>query len=230
MSPRPSAEVPDGSLPRFSAGERWVHRSFGIVMGVLLVTGAFLFFPDLGGLIGNRQVISLTHEIAGWLVPIPLLLALMSRAFRDDAGRLNRFRPTDWEWLRSRDRRSGRIPVGKFNAGQKLNASFTLGAIIVMFGTGMVMFFSSLFTDTIRTGATFVHDWLALALTIVVLGHIWMAYSDPTARRGMRTGHVPETWAQREHAAWAAEFENRVEPLPGAVAPNGAASGANLPS
>ena len=149
-----------------------MHRSLGIVMGVLLITGAFLFFPDLGGLIGNRQIVSLTHEIAGWLVPIPLLLALLSRAFRVDAGRLNRFRPTDWEWLRSRDRRSGRIPVGKFNAGQKLNSSFTLGAIIVMFGTGMVMFFSSLFTDTIRTGATFVHDWLALALGVVVLGHI----------------------------------------------------------
>ncbi len=156
--------MPDGSLPRFTRGERWVHRSLGIVMGVLLVTGAFLFFPDLGGLIGNRQIVSLTHEISGWLLPIPLLLALLSRAFRVDAGRLNRFRPTDWEWLRSRDRRSGRIPVGKFNAGQKLNSSFTLGAIIVMFGTGMVMFFSSLFTDTIRTGATFVHDWLALAL------------------------------------------------------------------
>jgi formate dehydrogenase subunit gamma len=206
MSRPPSSGVPDGSLPRFTRGERWVHRSLGIVMGVLLVTGAFLFFPDLGGLIGNRQIVSLTHEIAGWLVPIPLLLALLSRAFRVDAGRLNRFRPTDWEWLRSRDRRSGRIPVGKFNAGQKLNSSFTLGAIIVMFGTGMVMFFSSLFSDTIRTGATFVHDWLALALTVVVLGHIYMAYSDPVARRGMRTGVVPEDWAQREHSAWATEL------------------------
>jgi formate dehydrogenase subunit gamma len=207
-----------------------VHRSLAIVMGVLLVTGAFLFFPDLGGLIGNRQIISLTHEIAGWLVPIPLLLALLSRAFRDDAGRLNRFAPADWEWLRSRDRRSGRIPVGKFNAGQKLNSSITLGSIIVMFGTGMVMFFSSLFSDTIRTGATFVHDWLALALSVLILGHIWMAYSDPVARRGMRTGSVPEDWAQREHWLWAAELSQRVEPVPGAVPPNGAGTGANLPS
>jgi formate dehydrogenase subunit gamma len=220
--------VPTGTLRRFTTAERWVHRTLGIVMGVLLVTSAFLFFPDLGGLIGNRQIVSLTHEISGWLLPIPLIAAVFFRAFRDDAGRLNRFTPSDWEWLRSRDRRSGRIPVGKFNAGQKLNASFTLGAIIVMFGTGMVMFFSSLFPDTIRTGATFVHDWLALALTVVVLGHIYMAYNDPVARRGMRTGSVPEDWAQREHGAWAAELAHRVEPLPGAIPQNGAGTGAHL--
>jgi formate dehydrogenase subunit gamma len=204
MSPssEPAADV---SLPRFTRGERWVHRSLGIVLGVLIVTGAFLFFPDLGSLIGNRALVSQVHEIAGWLVPIPLLVALGSRAFRSDAGRLNRFHPSDWEWLRSRDRRSGRIPVGKFNAGQKLNAAVSLGAVIVLFGSGMVMFWSSLFPDTIRTGATFVHDWVALAFGILVLGHIWMAYGDATARAGMRTGEVPLAWAEREHAEWAAE-------------------------
>jgi formate dehydrogenase subunit gamma len=160
--------------------------------------------------VGNRQLVSSVHEWTGWLLPIPLLLALLSRAFRDDAGRLNRFAPSDWEWLRSRDRRSGRIRVGKFNAGQKLNSAFTLGAIIVLFGTGMVMFFSSAFPDTIRTGATFVHDWLSLAVGIVVLGHIWMAYSDATARAGMRTGEVPTTWAEREHAAWADEVSSEM--------------------
>ena len=51
--------------------------------------------------------------------------------------------------------------MGKFNAGQKLNAAFTLGSILVLFGTGAIMFFSSAFPDDIRTGATFVHDWLA---------------------------------------------------------------------
>ena len=186
-----------------------MHRSLGLLLGVLLVTGAIMFFPDLSSIVGNRQVVTTMHDIAGWLVPVPLVLALLSRAFRSDAGLLNRFVPADWEWLRSRDRRSGRIRVGKFNAGQKLNASLTLGAVIVMFGTGMVMFWSSLFSDSIRTGATFVHDWVALAFGILVLGHIWMAYSDATARAGMRTGQVPEDWALREHGAWAEEMTDQ---------------------
>ena len=42
------------------------------------------------------------HEVAGFALPIPILLAVaLSAAFRDDAGRLNRFRPSDWQWLRS---------------------------------------------------------------------------------------------------------------------------------
>jgi formate dehydrogenase subunit gamma len=193
------------TLLRFSTAERWVHRTLGILILILIATAALLFIPDLGGLVGNRQTVRKIHEIAGFALPVPLLLALLFRAFRDDAGRLNRFRPADWQWLRSRDRRSGRIPVGKFNAGQKLNAAFTLGAIIVLLLTGTMMFFSSYFPDSLRTGATFVHDWLSLAFIVVVVGHIYMAFNDATARLGMRTGSVPESWARREHGEWATE-------------------------
>lgn len=192
-------------LLRFTTAERWAHRTIACLTIVLLVTAALLYIPDLGGLVGNRQIVRVIHEIAGFALPVPIIVALFSRAFRADTGRLNRFLPSDWEWLRKGDRRSGRIPVGKFNAGQKLNGAFSLGWIIIMFASGAMMFFSSHFTDDLRTGATFVHDWLALAVFIVVLGHIYMALNDSTARRGMRAGTVPLTWALREHAAWAAE-------------------------
>jgi formate dehydrogenase subunit gamma len=203
---RQSSESSAGRrLPRFTRGERWLHRAIAIDVGVLMITAAILFFPDLAGLVGNRQIVRPIHEIAGWLLPIPLLLAIGSRAFRSDAGVMNRFRQTDWEWFRSRDRRSGRLPVDKFNPGQKLNGAFMLGALIVLFVTGVMMFFSTQFPDAIRTGATFVHDWLALAVVVVVLGHIYMAFKDATARLGMRTGEVPEEWAMREHRGWAEE-------------------------
>jgi formate dehydrogenase subunit gamma len=195
-----------GTLVRFTSGERWVHRSIAVLTGVLLLTAAALYIPDISARVGNRQVVRVVHEAAGFALMVPLLLAVCLRAFRDDAGRLNRFRPADWQWLRSADRRSGRIRVGKFNAGQKLNAAFTLGAIVVMLMTGALMFFSSHFTDDLRTGATFVHDWLALAVAVVVGGHSYMAFSDATARLGMRTGSVPVEWAEREHAAWAEEL------------------------
>jgi len=201
----PTSEPP-ATLRRFASAEQWAHRAIALLTVVLLLTAALLYIPDLGGLIGNRQIVRVVHEVAGFALPVPILIALFSRAFRDDAGRLNRFLPSDWEWLRKRDRRSGRIPVGKFNAGQKLNAAFTLGSIIVMFATGAMMFFSSYFTDALRTGATFVHDWLALVVLVVTIGHVYMAFNDATARAGMRTGEVPLAWAEREHGAWAAEF------------------------
>ena len=118
----------------------------------------------------------------------------------------------DGEWLRSRDRRSGRLPVGKFNAGQKLNAAFVAGAIVVQLGSGVIMHWGEHWPLSLRTGATFVHDWLAAAIAVVVLGHLYFALQDRDARRGMRTGLVPADWARREHGGWAAEVEAAATP------------------
>ena len=113
-------------IQRFSPAERWAHRLIAVLMIVLLVTAALLYIPDFAAIVGNRQTVRVIHEAAGFALPVPLLLALFSRAFREDTARLNRFKPSDWKWLRSRSRRLGAIPVGKFNAGQKLNAAFSV--------------------------------------------------------------------------------------------------------
>jgi len=190
-------------LLRFTRGERWVHRTTAILMVVCLATAALLYVDVLSQLTGHRAFIEWVHVIAGIALPIPALIGLGSRAFRRDARILNRFSRNDWRWLRSRSRRDGSIPVGKFNAGQKLNANFQIGGILVMLGTGLVMRFANHWSISLRTGATFVHDWLSYAILAVVLGHLWMANRDPNALRGMRTGYVPTAWARREHMAWA---------------------------
>jgi formate dehydrogenase subunit gamma len=205
MPPRPDPARPpaDPLVRRFSPGERWVHRSTAVLVGVLLVTAAILYLAPLSQLVGRRHLVATVHVYAGLALPLPFLVGwVRSAALRADVRRLNRFLPTDWAWLRSRDRRSGRIPVGKFNAGQKLNGAFTLGAIVVMLMTGTVMHWTSWFPLSWRTGATFVHDWLAFGVFVVVAGHTWMASNDPVARLGMRTGWVPRSWARREHGAW----------------------------
>jgi formate dehydrogenase subunit gamma len=209
-----SCEVPQ-RLPRFSTAERWLHRTTTAITFVLFATGAALFLPAVSVLVGNRPLVSDVHIISGFLLPIPLLLALASSSFRKDTGLLNRFTATDWHWLRSRDRRSGRIRVGKFNAGQKLNAAFTLGWILVLLATGSIMFFGSWFPDDIRTGATFVHDWLSLAVVVVVAGHTYMALRDAEARTGMRTGAVTKDWAAREHSLWLQEVQDSGNPAKG---------------
>ena len=195
-------------LHRFTAGQRWVHAALAVLMGVLVITAAMLYFAPLEQLVGRRRLVAQVHVFAGYLRPVPLAIGwARSAALRLDTRRLNRFTPDDWTWLRSKQRRSGAIPVGKFNAGQKLNASFTVGAILVMLGTGLIMHFTRLWPLAWRTGATFVHDWLALTIALVLIGHLWFAAKDPQARLGMRTGHVPLGWARREHPTWAAEAE-----------------------
>jgi len=200
-------------LLRFTRGERWVHRTTAILMGICLVTAALLYVDVLSQLTGHRAFVEWVHVIAGIGLPIPALIGLGSKAFRRDARILNRFSRNDWKWLRSRSRRNGTIPVGKFNAGQKLNANFQLGGILVMLATGLVMRFANHWSISLRTGATFVHDWLSYAILAVVLGHLWLANRDPNALRGMRTGYVPTAWARREHLAWAVRETTRVNDI-----------------
>jgi formate dehydrogenase subunit gamma len=77
----------------------------------------------------------------------------------------------------------------------------------VLLGTGILMFFPELARLTWRTGATFVHDWFALALGLLVAGHLFFALTDAEARRGMRTGWVSAAWAREQHPVWADETD-----------------------
>ena len=94
------------------------------------------------------------------------------------------------------------VRVGKFNAGQKLNAAFVAGAGLVMLGTGVIMRWYHPWPLNWRTGATFVHDWLALAVGIAIIGHVAMALRDPEALRAMFVGTVRQAWAKRHAPAW----------------------------
>jgi formate dehydrogenase subunit gamma len=194
-------ELPD-LLRRFTRAERWIHRTTAALLGTAMVTAAFLYLPALGELVGKRDLLVTVHTWTGVTAPVPLFAGLVSRAFRADLVRLNRFGPHDRGWLRATLRRRPH-PSGKFNAGQKTYAALVAGAVLVMIGTGLIMWFPRLTPLFARTGATFVHDWLALCVGALVIGHIWMAYKDPQARRGLRTGFVHRSWAERHHPLWA---------------------------
>jgi len=189
---------------RFTRAETWVHRTLNCLMAVCVASAAVLYLPPLAELVGRRRLVVTVHEWSGILLPVPVLAGLVSRAFRADAGRLGRFFPHDWRWLRALVRTRRRQPslAGKFNAGQKLFAAFIVGAVLVMIGTGLLMWFPRLSPLVWRTGATFVHDWLALLVGVVITGHVWLAAQDPEARRGLRTGRVSAWWARREHTLW----------------------------
>lgn len=207
MNPRretpPVERTGEARVRRFTPAERWIHRTTAVLMSVCLVTAACLYLPALAELVGRRALVVTVHQWTGLLLPLPVLAGLASRAFRADVGRLNRWSPHDRVWLRAARRRvPGPRPAAKFNAGQKLYAAWIAGATLVMLATGLMMWFTHLTPLMWRTSATFVHDWLALTIGIVLAGHIGMALGDPEARRGLRTGLVSREWADREHPLW----------------------------
>ncbi|MCU1390683.1 MAG: fdnI [Ilumatobacteraceae bacterium] len=224
----PTATAPStgATLIRFDRAERLVHRSVAILMITCMTTAAIMYNGFLSAPIGHRRFVKLVHVYSGFALPVPIILGLVSAAYRADLRRLNRFSPTDWRWLRSRTRRNGTIRVGKFNAGQKLNSALSGGAIAVLLVSGTIMYFPDLTRLAWRTGSTFVHDWFALALGLLVLGHIRFAVADPGSRRGMSTGTVMAAWAEQHHAAWADESSidsAPVDPAPLDAAPLDAA-------
>jgi formate dehydrogenase subunit gamma len=195
--------TPPPELARFDRVERAAHWSTASLFGVLMLTGAALYAGPISTLVGQREVVRTIHVGAGLLLPLPLLIGLVGRwgrALRGDLRRLGRFDDEDRRWLRRDTRDDARL--GKFNPGQKLNAAFLGSAIVVMLGTGIVLKWFSLFSLTTRTGATFVHDWVALGIWISVLGHILLAVRDPIALRGMLHGAVTARWARTNRPRW----------------------------
>jgi formate dehydrogenase gamma subunit len=209
----------DGLIARFSRAERALHWATAAAVLTCAVTGFVLYVGPLTALVGRRTLVKDVHVVAGLAMPVPLVLAYAGRwrgSVRADVRRLARWTAADRRWLASRGREATG-EVGKFNAGQKANAAFVLGMIPIMVVTGSIMRWPDPFALSYRTGATFVHDWTAIATWVVVAGHLLIALADPGSLRGMLTGRVTHSWAERRHPRWAAGHAPRASRVDEAV-------------
>jgi formate dehydrogenase subunit gamma len=199
-------------LQRFNGVERVLHWVTAMLVLIAAFTGMTLYMGPLSGLIGRRILVKDIHVISGLAMPVPLLLSYAGRwraSVRPDVRRLARWTKADRFWLRTLGR-TGAHQVGKFNAGQKANSAFILGMFPVMLATGSVMRWFEPFPLSWRTGATFAHDWTAIAVWIIVAGHIIVAISKPPALRSIFTGRMDAAWAHAHHPLWV-EGEDEVE-------------------
>ena len=175
------------TIVRFDRTERIVHWVTAALVITLMLTGAAMYAGPVSTLVGRRVLVRNVHVIAGLALPLPIILALFARragaALRADIRELNRY-------------------TRKFNLGQRINASFLAAAGLVLLATGLMLKWNDPFSDDLRTGATFVHDWFAIGVWFAILGHIAFALRDPTALRGMAKGTVPARWARDTHPRW----------------------------
>ncbi|MGH9077742.1 MAG: cytochrome b/b6 domain-containing protein [Acidimicrobiales bacterium] len=217
LAPAGSSQEAPGWLVRFDAVERAVHWANAVLFGILVVTGFVLYIGPLALFVGRRNLVQTVHLYAGLVLPVPVVASLAGRWGRDlraDLARFNRWTHDDRRWLgaswrRRAERRARRagLTIGKFNPGQKLNAAFTAGVIAVMLGTGLIMKWYSPWPLSWRTGATFVHDWLAITAVVVITGHVLFAISDPDAMWSMVEGRISRRWAERHAPGWLAEVD-----------------------
>lgn len=208
-------------MVRFDLVQRSAHWANALLFGILMLTALPLYFGGLGAAIGRRGLVESIHVWAGIALPVPLIISLLGpwgRRMRRDLRRINYWTRDELRWLRRLGRPGSPAVVDKFNPGQKLNAIFVGGAIVVMLATGCILKWFQLFPLPWRSGATFVHDLMALAIAVVVLGHVGFALTHPAALRSMVNGRVDEDWAERHAPGWLAEEqeEQRASPsVPG---------------
>jgi len=193
-----------GRVERFAPVERALHWVNATLFAVVMATAAILYVGPLSVAFGRRELVRTIHVYFGLALPLPWLIGFLGRwrgPLVDDARRINRWSADDRRWFFSRGRARG-VRLGKFNPGQKLNAAFTAGAIVVMLATGSVMRWFGPFPVDWRTGATFVHDWTAIFLFVAITGHVGLALADPEALGGMLRGWVSVEWARRHRPEW----------------------------
>jgi formate dehydrogenase subunit gamma len=209
-------EAASGRVARFTLAERITHWVNAALFFVCIATGAMFRFGIGQSLVTDRGLARNIHVIAGLGIVGAFLVGIAGRwggALRRDLGRFNRWSRDDVRWLRTfgGDRS---VRLGKFNPGQKLNATFIGAAALVLAATGAIMKWNQPFSTDLRTGADFVHGWFALFVGISVFGHIVMALRDREALAGMVGGSVTAAWAREHRPAWLAETGPAAVPAP----------------
>lgn len=159
-----------------------------------------------------------------------LATIVLRRAVRADLRALARVGVDDYLWfqhvvLRAAGERSVSPPVGKFNAGQKLNALLSLLAIVALLGSGLVLgvyYVTKALLASAFVGAVFPwHTALSLLVVPLVVGHLYLALLHPATcglLREMVRGRVRRDWAARHHPAWV-ETTEVAPPAPGRCSP-----------
>lgn len=188
---------------RFSKTERTLHWANALGFLTLLASGLVLYLPSLSMLVGRRPLIKDIHFWSGigWVSLLAIIVVLGDRrGLLRLARELDAFDGDDLRWLRG-----GNAKQGRFNAGQKINATLTAAFTVLFFASGMLLWLGERDTRFRFASTVVLHDGLMFAALALLVGHLYLALIHPATRhalRGMTLGTVSEDWAARHHAKW----------------------------
>ena len=203
-------------VPRYTEMERSLHWVLAFAFFPLVFTGMVLLLPVFRPLAQGEagQFIRVVHRIFAVVLVIPPILYLIFRP-RDlftSLGDMFAFGRGDAGWIKAAipyylgGRRDVMPPQGRFNAGEKLNAIVTTGAVILFAITGFIMWFGkgSVSPGVFQT-SVIIHDLTTAVAATMVIVHLYLALAHPlmcSALVGMRFGKVTDSYAREHHAAW----------------------------
>jgi formate dehydrogenase subunit gamma len=189
-------------IRRFTRTERAAHWLVAAAFGVMLLSGGQV--PHHWGWTNTALDVHVGAAVVLVAGLAGLLIAANGRALRTTAGELRSLDRDDRAWLSPRRilMRQPPPPVGRFNAGQKLNARLALVGLSGLYATGIYL------VTIGRSSFGHLHGPFAFLTSALIAGHIFMAVVNPSTRhalRGMTLGSVDRSWAEHHFPRWVDE-------------------------
>ncbi len=183
------------------------HWVTALSLILLAISGAALFHPALFFLSGLFGGGSNTRALHPWLGVV--LLASFAILFVQMV-RYNFWAKVDTQWMRQiGDVMSGHeenLPeIGKYNGAQKIVFWLMTLLILVLFGTGIMIwyeYFGASFTIEQQRFGHILHALAAIAMLLVVIVHVYAGFYVRGTMNAMTEGKVTGGWAFRHHRLW----------------------------
>jgi len=204
-------------VERFKKRTIWFHWIHTAAFLALVITGAILFFPGIGGAASGGMT-RLIHRIA----VVIFVAAPIIYFFTNPRMTLHFIRETltwgkdDLDWARaapfyyfggSEDRMP---PQGHVNTGQKMWQLIILGTGVLFFATGLIMWF---FKDAVSTyvfqWCVIIHDIAFLLVFLMLLVHVYLGVLHPRMNESLRSmwdGKISRTYAKNHYGKWYEEI------------------------
>ena len=209
VSERVTAPPAAGELERYSFAERLLHWWVALTFVALMVSGFALGYPRaafLSGLFGGGQTMRFLHPWIGlgfMVGVVAMFVAWLSEM---------RFEASDRAWVQKLRTYAGSghsgLDTGRYNAGQKGYFWFSVVFALVLFLTGLPLWFPWMAGAGINRAARLVHHTAFLFTVGGFILHVYLsAIMFPGTLAAMTTGRVSRAWAAWHHPRWFRERE-----------------------
>jgi formate dehydrogenase subunit gamma len=201
------------TMVRYTFGERVMHWWVGLTFVALMLSGFALGYPRaafLAGLFGGGQTMRFLHPWigVGFTVGIMAMIVTWARDMRLGAE--------DRQWLGrlkayTRQGHTG-LDTGRYNAGQKGYFWFAVVLGIVLFLTGLPLWYPWLLGAGFNQLARLAHHVTFLLMVGGFIIHVYMSsVMFPGTMSAMTSGRVTRAWAAWHHPRWFREEERQKE-------------------
>lgn len=199
-------------IHRYATSDRVNHWIVAICFVLLSLSGLAFFHPSyffLSNILGGPVWARILHPFMG----IVLFLSFVGLSLR--VWKENKFKPVDVEWLKRIDEviNNGdgpdKLPIGKYNAGQKLMFWSMVWSVAFLLVSGIVIWrawFAEYFPIVVVRLGVVIHMLAAFIGIVSLIVHVYAAIWVKGTLRAMTRGNVDAAWAKHHHPEWYREM------------------------